>query len=504
MSKQSFLNGALILMVAGFIVKILGFFYRIYLSNLLGSQGMGILQLITPIYSLIIITLTSGISITVSSLVSYEFAKKEYHNSKTITNIAMILLFISSLIISILLYIFLKDIVNIFLKDNRTFLPLLVFVPALPFITLSSALKGYFYGISNVTPPAIAQIIEQLIKIFSVIFLMTKFKFLSISYACTLVMIGMIFSEFANLLVLLIFYKKEKFKKSSPIKKRKVIKDILISACSISLTKLITSIMSTLETIFIPSKLILHGLTWDESITLLGKLFGMAMPLILFPCLVTNSISTTIIPAISEGLAKKNYKLINSRISKSISLSSILGFIFMITFMTFPYEIGNLIYKKENIGDILYLLSFSCILLYLNQIFLATLNGLNKQTFSLISSVICYGIRIFFVIFIIPQLGMLGYILGFISSLIISCVLNLSVIIKNTGLIIDLKNWILKPTIVSIIMLIINKYIYNFFDMLNLTNTKTTILTIGTSLSIFCSFILSTGAISINQVFAKK
>lgn len=503
MSKQSFFNGALILMVAGFIVKILGFFYRIYLSNFIGSKGMGILQLITPIYSLIVITLTSGISITVSSLVSYEFAKKKYYNSKVITNIAMIILFISSSIISALLYIFLKDIVIILLKDNRTFLPLLVFIPSLPFITLSSAIKGYFYGILNVTPVAIAQIIEQLVKIFSVVFMINKFKFLSISYACTLVMIGMILSELANFFSLLIFYKKYKFKLSNPIKKSKIIKDILLSASSISLNKLITSVMSAAETIFIPNRLILFGLTWEQSITTLGKLSGMAMPLILFPCLVTNSIATTIIPAISEGLATKNYKLINSRISKSITLASILGFIFMITFMTFPYEIGDLIYKKENIGDILYMLSFSLILLYLNQIFIAILNGLNKQTFSLISSIICYGIRILFVIFIVPKLGITGYILGFILSLIISSILNLSTIIKSTNLIIDLKNWILKPTVVSIIMLIINKYIYNFFNIIHLSHSVQTIFTLATSLSIFCFFMVSIKAVSIPKLFSK-
>lgn len=76
MSKHSFFNGALILMIAGFIVKIMGFFYRIYLSNLLGAEGMGVFGLITPVYSLVLITLTSGLSIAVSSMVSFEMAKK--------------------------------------------------------------------------------------------------------------------------------------------------------------------------------------------------------------------------------------------------------------------------------------------------------------------------------------------------------------------------------------------------------------------------------------------
>lgn len=487
MFKQSFFNGAIILMFAGFIVKILGFFYRIYLSNLLGAEGMGVFSLITPVYSLIIITLTSGLSITVSSKVSYEFTKKNPYVAKKITNLSMAILFFFSTIVSIFLYIFLESIVTNLLKDNRTYLPLLIFIPSLPFITISAALKGYFYGISNVTPNAIAQIVEQLVRIVSVVFLVKKFHFISITYACTFAMFGMILSELANLFVLFCFYIKNRtvHNSNTKFKKRRAIFDIITLSSSISFNKLITSLMSTIETVFIPSKLMLFGLSYQESLSLFGKLSGMAMPLILFPSLVTNSLATTLIPAISEGLARKNYKLINNRISKSIQLSFGMGFMFMVTFMVFPSEISSFVYKKENISLLLYMLSFCCPLIYLNQILLGILNGLNEQKFSLISSIICCLIRILFVFFVIPKLGLSGYIAGYFISLGINCILNLAIIIKHTGLIINLKNWIFKPSIISILMLIVNKYTLFLFKMLDFNHNITTILTVGSSIGIF-------------------
>ena len=503
MSKHSFFNGALILMFSGFIVKILGFFYRIYLSNLLGAQGMGVFSLITPVYSLVLITLTSGLSITVSSMVSYEFTKSNSGNAKKITNLSMGILFVFSILVSIILYVFLEAIVTKLLKDNRTFLPLLIFIPSLPFITISASLKGYFYGISNVTPNAIAQIIEQLVRIISVIFLVKAVPCISITYACTFAMLGMILSELSNFFVLLCFYLKNKVtnKVSNTFKKRTTIKSIIILSSSISFNKLITSLLSTIETVFIPSKLMLFGLSYQESISLFGKISGMAMPLILFPSLVTNSLATTLIPAISEGLAKKNYKLINTRISKSIQLSLGMGFMFMVTFMIFPSEIGSFIYKKENISTLLYMLSFSCPLVYLNQILLGILNGLNEQKFSLITSIICYSIRILFVFLIIPKLGLSSYILGFITSLAINCVLNLAIIIKHTGLIINLKNWIFKPSIISILMLIISTYTKSFFVMLNFNHNITTILTVGFSMTIFCILMILAQVFPLDEIF---
>lgn len=485
MTKHSFSSGALILIISGFLVKLLGFFYRIFLSNFLHAEGMGILLLITPLYSLIIVTITSGISITVSGLVSYEVTKKNFRNAKKITNCATLITFIVSTLTSIILYLFLKDIVTYLLKDKRTFLPLLVFIPSLPFITLSSSLKGYFYGISNMTPTAIAQISEQLVRIFSVVFLLKNIRFLSLSHAIALTMLGTVISEIANLIVLWISYTRNKNNCNScyNLTTKKIISNVISLSSSISLNKLITSIMSTIETIYIPSSLVLSGLSWTQSIESLGKLSGMAMPLILFPSIVTNSLATTLIPAISQGLATKNLNSINFRISKSICLTSALGFVFMITFMSFPHQINHLVYKTTDVSSILYMLSFSTILLYLNQILQGILNGLNEQAFSLISSTICYVTRILFVFIIIPKFGIPGFIFGFILALSISFILNLVMVIKRTGLIIDLKNWLLKPSVVSIIMLILNPYISSFFLSLNLNQNAQTILSVGTSIT---------------------
>jgi len=93
MAKKSFIGSAVILMIASFIVKIIGFIYRIYLSNLIGAEGMGLFQLISPVYSLIILTLTSGVSIAVSKMVAEEMAKGHHVNLRRITGCALVIVY---------------------------------------------------------------------------------------------------------------------------------------------------------------------------------------------------------------------------------------------------------------------------------------------------------------------------------------------------------------------------------------------------------------------------
>jgi stage V sporulation protein B len=118
MAKRSFVSGVIILMLAGFAVKICGFIYRIYLSNLIGSEGMGLFQLIAPVYSLIILTLTSGISIAVSRMVAGELAQKHIVNLRRITYCALVMVLFGGLIISVLFFLNLDFIANVILKDR--------------------------------------------------------------------------------------------------------------------------------------------------------------------------------------------------------------------------------------------------------------------------------------------------------------------------------------------------------------------------------------------------
>ena len=484
MAKKSFISGALILMVAGFVVRIIGFIYRIYLSNLVGAEGMGVYELIFPVYSLIVLTLTSGISVAVSKMVAEEAAKNRPVNLRKITWAATIMVMAAGIAVSLFIYFFADFIANGILKDGRTYSSLLVLVPSIPFIAAASAVKGYFYGVQEVTPTAVSQVVEQAAKIALVMGLAAYFVDAGLEYACALATAGMAGGEIANLLVLWLVYhfRKKKIDKyasgAGTMRKRVIIRSMLAIAVPVSFNRFGTSVMAATEQILIPRRLLAGGLDYQSSIEEFGKLSGMAMPLILFPSLVTTSLATTLVPAISEAISLKDYRSVNYRISKSIQLTFMLGFIFTALFFTFPDHIGNLLYRRENVGPMLRDLAFVCIFIYLQQTMLGILNGLGKQGLSLRNSIIGSVIRIGFVYFVVPSYGIQGYVIGAAASALVVCILNMIIIIKTTGMMMDFRNWIINPGFVGLLMFLSGKYIYHFFEMFHLGYPLTVISTV--------------------------
>lgn len=471
MSKRSFIGSTIILMIAGLMVRILGFVYRIYLSNLIGAEGMGLFQLISPVYSLIILTLSSGTSIAVSRLVAAESARGNIINTRRITTCALWLVASLGTIVSIVLFFNVKYISNVILKDPRTYYSIMLYIPCIPVIASASALKGYFYGLQEVTPTAWSQIVEQIVRISLVTIMAAHFLDKGLEYACAVATIGMTLGEISNLLLLYIIYKHKNKKKVSPkgLKRKKVLlKEILSISIPVSFNRFITSFMFTIETILIPRSLFKGGLNYQSSMIEFGKLTGMAMPLLFFPTIVTSSLATVLVPAISESIAAKKYKVLNYKISRSIQITVLLGFMFTAVFYSFPHIIGDSLYKNESIGDMLKILSYTCIFMYLQQTLIGILNGLGKQGLSLRHAIIGYIVRIGFVVFCMPYYGVNGYVWGTIASTVIVCVLNLAAVVRTTGMIIDLKNWIIKPLAVCAGMVLCSPFITEFLSVFEL------------------------------------
>lgn len=502
---KTFIGSTIILMITGLIVRVLGFIYRIYLSNLIGAEGMGLYQLIFPLYSLIILTLTSGISVAVSKMTA---ASSE--SARDITSCAFKLITLTGVVISGLCFLFIDFLVNNILNDQRTYLSVLVLVFCIPLVAAASAFKGYFYGLTRIVPTAISQTIEQVVKISFVMASAGWILKAGLEYACAIATLGTALGEIANLLSLyLIFiFKKDIIKIKHPLveldRKQSIYKEIVFTSVPISFNRFIVSMMSTVEAMLIPTRLLVWGLSHQQSMELFGKLMGMAMPIIFFPSIVTSSLATMLVPSISEGISSRSFKSVNYKISKSIQVTITIGVIFTALFIAFPDQISHAIYKKDNVGDLLLLLSSTCIFFYLQQTLLGILNGLGKQVISLRNSVIGNIIRIGFVWFCIPVSGLNGYVLGIIISSILVCLLNIYSILKATGMILDLRMWVLKPIFIGCVMLFSCKYIYSFFSIFNIGLGWVLVLTLIWYFIMGSTIMMVLGVVNISTFFVKK
>lgn len=505
--RKSFIGGAVILMVAGLVARLFGFVYRIFLSNLIGAEGMGLYQLIVPVYTAIVLTITAGITIAVSKMVAEQKARNNHANYGKITASALLIVTVAGTIVSLILFINVDLISAGLLGDERTRAALLILVPCLPAVVCASALKGYFYGIQQVIPTAFSQIAEQAVKILILILLAASISVRGAAFACAVATFSAAAGEIVNLFVLsaAYFFRKKRTSgikgSGKPIRKRIIIFDLMKSAVPVSANRLVSSSLSAAEYILIPVMLTLGGLDDKSSMEIFGRLTGMVLPLILFPSLVTNSLATTLVPAISESISLKKNRAVNYQISKSIQATFVLGVIFNALFICYPDEIGALVYRREKIGDILFLMSFSCVFVYLQQTLTGVLNGLGRQGILLRNTIIGSILRIAAVCFLIPAFGIKSYILGFTISLIVAEFLNLITINKITGLVFDLRGWLLKPGLIGILMALVGRYIYAFFGIFHLGAACMILLTLAANLFIAVFLMILTGVLGAEEIF---
>ncbi|NLO39748.1 MAG: polysaccharide biosynthesis protein [Ruminiclostridium sp.] len=455
MGKKNLKQNAFILTVAGFIVKSIGFIYRVYIANSIGAEGMGLYQLVLPIYNLVLLGLTAGVGIAVARLVAEETARGNPKNANRVAIFTGTAIFAAAAAVVTVLYFNLDFVVNMLIGDIRTKSALLWILPAIPFIAAITSLKGYFYGKQEVVPNALSQIAEQVVKLMVVFTIADLFSQGDMERKCLFATIGMITGEIANVLVVFLAFQFRKGKKAANLsgqllRKRDIGKTLLGISLPITANRLILSLLGTVEFIWIPQRLAIFGMTNAEALAEYGKLTGMASPVITFPSMLTAALATALVPAIAEAAALKRMNGANRQISRSIRLTLVLGLLFTSLFLAFGRDISEIIYPGQNVGQMMFLLSFTGVFFYLQQTLFGVLNGLGKEKETLKHSMITSVMRLGFVWFGIPAFGMNAYILSLVVTNLVGSLLNLRTTVKTTGMSIELGDWLVKPLIAAI------------------------------------------------------
>lgn len=447
MEKGKIIKGAFILTAANIITRLLGFFYRVYMAELIGAEGMGLYQLIVPVYMLIWSISSSGFSTAISKLTASE--KAAGRDPTLILRLCLALSVSIGLILGAAVYINADFIAESILNDKRTALSLHILSFCFPFMAMGSCIRGYFFGVQNSFPPAVSQVAEQVTRM-AVIFIVGGFLIpKGIDYACAAAVMGMCVGETVSCVYIFLGYMSEGRKKYCG-RKRSVLSAysaILSMVIPLTLNRLASSLLSALENILIPMRLVAWGLSKTDAISEFGRLSGMALPLLMFPSSFLTAVSITIVPAISESFAMKRYSSISAAVEKSVLFATVTGFCAAGLFITLPDRISFLVYGDNQIGGLLFLLGFMSPFMYLNVMLGGILNGLGEQLAifknGIAGSVIC----LLSVWFAIPRLGIYGYISGCLLSSVATSFLNLRRVSKKTDFRLKLSPLIIKPLI---------------------------------------------------------
>jgi len=369
--KNKFIKSTLILLIGGIVTKLLSFVIRIYFTRNIGS-GIEIYSLIMPTYSLLITITQLGFPLAISSII----AKGE----KTGKNIA------SSIIpISIILNIFLILIVvlsanflsNNLLHNKETYYPLIACSLVLPFISIASIIRGYFFGKQQMMPHTISNIIEQLFKLFIVIIILPKLIKHGIIFAVTGYILISIISETISIIVFLLYLPKGFTIKKEDLKPDiGTIKDVLkISIPSVS-SRIIGNIGYFFEPIILTNLLLLNGFSNEYIISNYAIYNTYVIGLLVVPTYLLGAVATALLPELSKNI--NNIKKVKRIFYKVLTFSFVFGIGTNIFLFFFSDEILSIIFNTTSGYTYIKFLCPFFILYYLEAPLSIVLTAFNK------------------------------------------------------------------------------------------------------------------------------
>ena len=402
--KNPLITGTLLMTAAGVLSRIIGFFYRIFLSRTIGAEALGIYQLIGPVFSLCFALTASSIQTSISKFVGDAIGGcKDSLCGEKKARAYLILGLVLSCGLSILTGIFMyfnADLIAVRFLGEARCAPLLVLLTysLLP-CCIHACINGYYYGKKNAFVPSLCQLIEQIARVGSVwiIFQITTEK--GIPLTAFHAVCGLVIGECFGLLVSMSALLREKrlprgSYTSDSICNSTMTHAFLAMVIPLTINRLSVAFSTSLENLLIPQKLQLYGYTQTDALSIYGILSGMTLSIILFPCVLTNSLSVLLLPAISEARGRSNENQIRRTTQKAIRLGLLLGFAFTILFLLTGDMIGNKLFHNALAGRFICRLSWLCPLMYITSLLSSILHGLGRPKQVLFVNLLACLIRI--------------------------------------------------------------------------------------------------------------
>lgn len=430
--KHPLILGTLLLTGAGLATRLIGFFYRIYLSRLFGEHGMGIYQLVTPILFLSFSLTSAGFQTAISKITAEYCAQQKSTRQVLYTGMRCSVLL--SLLCAGIVFCFSEAIAARFLSEPLCAPLLRVLAFSIVPGTIHACVNGYFYGLKKAVVPASSQLLEQLVRVLGVWLLASRLLSVGKTPSVSLAILGITLGECASMLYSVLAIQRQDNAKPSCAgtctrsDALPLYRSILAMAAPLTANRLALNILQSLEAVSIPAALRLYGYDNATSLSIYGVFTGMALPFLFFPNALTGSVSVLLLPIISEQNAAGDTRAVRRATAKCICACVSVGLLCMFAFLLSGRFLGNFLFHSELAGYFITMLSFTCPFLYLNTTLSAIIQGLGRAGTLFSINLACLLLRLGFVLVGIPKLGVKGCAPGLFVSQLAMTILYLSVI----------------------------------------------------------------------------
>lgn len=504
MKKQSLIKASLILGIAGIVARFFGLFFRWPLIMLIGDEGVGYYQMSYPLY-MFFVAMASGVPVAISKMISEKKAKGDIEGIFVIVKESTLLMMILGIGTTLILFFFARPIIRFVQWDMKSYYALLGISFAPFVISIMTIYRGFFQGLQNMTPSGMSQILEQLgrvvIGVGLAIFLLPK----GIEFAAGGAAFGAAAGGVIGASYLYEKYKKVKKEmwnkriKSNP----EVLTSILKIALPISLGATVGTIMSLIDSILVPQKLMQSGVTSEMATVLYAQLTGKANVITNIPLTLSMALGTALIPIIAENYIMNRRKDVQDKVQLSIKLSMLiampctLGLYFLagpIMMIIFPGKYDGILILKY--------LSISVPFIIITQTTTSIMQGIGHYIRPIINLFIGCIVKVVltYLLVPIPEINIYGAVIASIAAYIIATILNMISIKRKLKLSLKVAQTFIKPIIASVVMIIISLFSYSFVYNKTGSNTYSCLIAIFLGIIIYGILILTLRIFSIDDI----
>ena len=487
--KTSFVKQAAILAAAGILVRVLGFLYRVPLTNMIGDEGNGIYSAGYYIYTFFLVMSSAGLPVAISKMVSEKLSLGQFFAAHKIFKTSLMVSFIIGFICSALMYFFAGELCNI-IGSPDSYYTIITLSPTICVVSVMAVFRGYFQGMNTTMPTAFSQVIEQIFNaVFSVllayIFIDNVLYSAAGGTAGTGIgaLAGLIFIVFIYFLLRpsikrRVYYDKRLYKEESS---KTITKNLIKLAVPIITGTAIFSMTNLIDMQMVNSRLAAAGFPQDKINALYGQLTGKYVTITTLPVSISTAVATAVLPAIAAGVAKKAFRDVSIKMNVALRVTMIISIPAAIGIGVLGDQILAMLYPNYSEGGILLKVgSVSIIFLALSQIATGILQGLGKAYIPAVNAVIgaILKIPLNYILISIPEINVVGAVISTIVCYAAASVLNFRALKKAARAKADYMGSIVKPLIASFFMAIACFGSYKLVFYVTNMNTVSTIIAI--------------------------
>lgn len=511
--EQGFVKGAAVLAIAGLISKILGAIYKIPLTNMIGTEGIGYYQPAYNIYNLLLAVSLAGFPTAIARLISEKRAHGNYLGAQQVYHVALRTMFAIGAVSAGLIFLFAMPIVK-FLNFPGSYYSLISLVPALLVVPVLATYRGFYQGIGNMVPMGVTQVIEQVFRVAIGLFLAVSLMDKSIQKAAAGATFGAsVGASVALIAIVFIFVSRKKLTadeimvapKNSIEPSKVVLKKLLKIAIPITVGASISPLLGNIDTYFVGTRLAALGYTAKEVSSLYGELSGMAYSIINFPQVFSTAISVSMVPFLSEAYALKNYKKMNITATMGLKLALVIAlpcsaglFLLATPILTLLFPSTGLA-TQQSAGVLLQILSISILFLIIFQAFTAMFQSVHKELIPVKNLFIALIVKslLSYILIGIPSVNIRGAAISTLVAYFVATLVSARDLTKYTPIKFrNLRRVIILPVISVLIMsvcVIITNKLGNMFIS---SGTVVTLLSVLVGVIVYAICLFKTGTIT--------